>query len=67
MIAARLANLQNGSNRFEKKVGQHSSLPTPSNQGAASALGVSERTVISARAVLQHGTEEEIASIALIC
>ena len=62
MIAARLANLQRGTNRYGAKVDASKEASTFSREqaaAAATALGVSTKSVERARAVAQHGTDEE--------
>lgn len=62
MVAARLANLKHGSNRYEK-VEFEISNSTATVDEAAALLNVSPATVVNARKVLHHGTPEEIAAV----
>ena len=62
MVAARLANLANGSNRFQK-VGTSIDVATVTQADAAKKLAVSVPTVQRARAVLKSGSEPLIAAV----
>lgn len=65
LIAAKMAGLANGSNRFEKKardIGDVETSPTVSLYQAAELMGVSRDTVVSAKTILDHGTETDIAA-----
>ena len=60
-IAARLANMKQG--RPEKASFDAFSF---TRDQAATALGVSVKSVERARSIIKHGTDEEVASIALM-
>jgi ParB-like chromosome segregation protein Spo0J len=67
LIAAKMAGLANGSNRFEKKakedVGVVATTPIVSMAQAAELMGVSRDSVASAKTVLDHGSEIDIAAV----
>ena len=65
LIAAKMASLTHGSNRFERKAKDIEDVETSSmvslNQ-AAELMGVSRDTVVSAKTILDHGSEVDIAA-----
>jgi len=65
MIAAKMANLAHGSNRFEREGREVEGAETPSMislNEAAALMGVARSTVVSAKTVLDHGSEVDIAA-----
>ena len=65
LIAAKMANLAHGSNQFGRTQ-KEEGVETPSSVSlseAAKIMGVDRRTVISAKTVLDHGSEVDIAAI----
>lgn len=66
IIAAKMAGLSRGSNRFQRKsqdIEVVSATSTISLQEAADLLGVERATVANAKLVLDHGSELDIASL----
>lgn len=63
MIAASLAKIEHGHNRYENKSKVDVGIPTSTQAKAAKALNVSRDSVIQARKVQDHGTPELTAAI----
>lgn len=65
IVAAKVANLENGTNRYEDKVGSSNGEATPAvSQGkAAKLLNVSKKAVERAKAVITHGEPELIEAV----
>lgn len=67
LIAAKMAGLANGSNRFEKKtrdeIGEGAPSPMVSLAQAADLMGVNRDTVSCAKTILDHGSQTDIAAI----
>lgn len=62
LVAAKLANLQNGSNQHKAKEGTQNCAPM-SVEDAAKVLNVSPRSVTSGKQVLDGGSKELIAAV----
>lgn len=66
LIAAKMASLLNGSNQFAKKAkgdeGDVATSPTISLNQAAEFMGVSRDVGVSAKTILDHGSEIDIAA-----
>lgn len=66
LIAAKMASLENGSNQFFKRTAGEGGAETPpsiSLNEAASLMGVARGTVVSAKTVLDHGSEVDLAAV----
>ena len=65
LIAAKMAGLMNGSNQFSrqhKTEGDVETSPSVSINEAATLMGVARDTVVSARTILDHGSQVDIAA-----
>jgi ParB-like chromosome segregation protein Spo0J len=62
MVAAKLANLQHGSNRFEAKV-ERKNFPSTTLEQAAEMLKVSDKTVKHAKSVAEHGAKPLVEAV----
>lgn len=66
LIAAKMASLVHGSNRFERKVEGVEDVSTSSMvslKQAAELMGVCRDTVVSAKTILDHGSKIDIAAV----
>jgi ParB-like chromosome segregation protein Spo0J len=62
MVAAKLANLQNGTNQHEAKVGVQNCTPTSTDR-AAEMLKVGRMSVIHAKSVAEHGAKPLVEAV----